>query len=80
MTMNSKDQKTWDESKFHLSGPEPKSLLTTIERIKELRAVADKEAADCDYDPHNYTADLCRVFRAKADTLEADMEHRIGWN
>ena len=75
-----KDEQTYADSKFHLNSPEPKSFLQTIERIKELRRVAWTEETGCDYDPHNYTADLCRVFRAKADELEADMERRIGWN
>lgn len=80
--MNSADQKTWDENKYLLTDgmAEPKSLLQTIAYIEELRSLADMKQAKNSYDPHNYTADLCRVFRAKADELEADMEKRIGWN
>jgi len=73
------DQQIFDEAKHLLYSPEPVTLIQTIDRIRELRKVAYNEESGSSYDPHNHTADLCRVFRAKADELEADMERRIGW-
>jgi len=58
---------------------DPVTLIETIDFIKELRRIADKEQGHCDYDPHNHTADGADAFRTKADEVEADMEKRIGW-
>jgi len=68
-----------EEYGYLLSTPEPVTLIQTIDRIRELREVADRSEAGCGYDPEGHTENLCRVLRAKADELEADMERRIGW-
>jgi len=74
------DHQIFAENMHLLSNGEPVTLIQTIDYIRELRMVAQSEAdAHMAYDPEGHTENLCRVFRAKADELEADMERRIGW-
>ena len=73
------DNQIFAEAMHLLSGGEPVPRIQPIDYIRALPPVADSEAAGCNYDPQGHTENVCRVFRAKADELEQDMERRIGW-
>lgn len=78
--MSPKQRKCYEEWTHLISWDikqNPVTLIETIDFIKELRRIADKEQGG--YDPHNHTADGADAFRTKADEVETDMEKRIGW-
>jgi hypothetical protein len=65
---------------LYLSLPEaPAGLFDTIEMIRELRAQADLEESQIDYDPVDYQRRRVNAIRAHAESLESVMETRLGW-
>lgn len=77
--MTPKQEQVYNENKFLLNTPDPVSLIETIDRIRELRDVADREVARNHYDPQGYTQEMAKVFRELANELELHMEREIGW-
>ena len=69
-----------EEYSFLVSLPEqPVTLIETIDRIKELRGLADRAEENCDYDPEGRIGDQCAVLRAAADAYEEQLHERLGW-
>jgi hypothetical protein len=73
------DRKIFAENMHLLSTLWPTTLIQNIDHIRELRTVADEQEARDSYDPEGHTANLCRVFRERANEVECAMERRIGW-
>ena len=55
------------------------NLIEIIDRIREIRAEADKER-DTDYDPQGHAMERAARLDAEAKTLEDHMHGQIGWS
>lgn len=68
-----------DEHGYLLRTEEPSTLLGYVDRIRELRRVAEEERAAVTYDPMGHAEEQHRDLLALADDYEREMHERIGW-
>ena len=56
------------------------TLIETIDKVRELRAEADKLIEDISYDPVDYQRGCADRINTEADALEYDMHRQLGWD